>query len=449
MDVHHALAALKQFIREVESKPTLAHSPESSFLNDFLRTFTAKVNPVRRPASQGFCQLDKFFDALPEDAQFTICGFLNASSLVQVASINRMFNSYLKSEFLPLLAKEFGRFLTVGDRCDVQDRQGKWFGARVVSTRPNELQVHFDDWPSQWNDWIPRSLSSITPFRSHSTARRSSGPIILILGEPGEMQAAQQANAAPREHHTVLGRLQGAHNLALAPNAITAANVAGVAVPRSVPAPAASNPVVQQDNIPAVDAAVQNPVAPVMRRLSSNGMPSLALPAPAETLIPASVSAPDAQSRPRWTSFARSAPIRPATSYVAPVSSSAVLSSVIAAPSTSADLTPSPTLSASSASSSVSSTTSNLSAVSDVFGSSASADSSRNSSPSLSSGSPSPLASGLADPSFSPLLLSAPGSGAHVNSSHTSNGRSSLLTSTSPATRPTFLPATRFIASKK
>lgn len=224
-----ALQLLRGHLDAFERSPTLLASSDSSCLNDLLRTFATRINCLRVPRALPFA-LASAFDALPEDLQFTVCGFFNASSLSQLARVNRMFRDYLyqRAEFLPRLARAagrpkllagpmasdmlstvqqhqqqqegvgLGRFLTLGDRCDARDRDGRWYGARVVAADATTVRVHFDGFAERWDETLPRDGDRVTPFRAHSTAAATAGPTPTpVEGVPvvNNLAAALGANA--------------------------------------------------------------------------------------------------------------------------------------------------------------------------------------------------------------------------------------------------------------
>jgi hypothetical protein len=42
----------------------------------------------------------------------------------------------------------------VGDYVEARDREGTWYGARVVEARGGRWKVHFPGWDAKWDDWV-------------------------------------------------------------------------------------------------------------------------------------------------------------------------------------------------------------------------------------------------------------------------------------------------------
>ncbi|OMJ66429.1 hypothetical protein SteCoe_36723 [Stentor coeruleus] len=64
------------------------------------------------------------------------------------------------------------RHLYPGQWVDIQDTVEQWLEAQIVeiSENPQSTQVliHYNGWPSQWDEWIDSSSSRIQPFHSHT-----------------------------------------------------------------------------------------------------------------------------------------------------------------------------------------------------------------------------------------------------------------------------------------
>lgn len=55
-----------------------------------------------------------------------------------------------------------------GKRLDVQDTENKWLEATVldVSSDKKRIHVHYDGWPSRWDEWIESDSIRVAPFRT-------------------------------------------------------------------------------------------------------------------------------------------------------------------------------------------------------------------------------------------------------------------------------------------
>jgi hypothetical protein len=64
------------------------------------------------------------------------------------------------------------RVLEVGQWVDVKDTVDQWLEAQVVRLLDSETgqlaYIHYNGWPSRWDEWIEVSSARIQPFRTHS-----------------------------------------------------------------------------------------------------------------------------------------------------------------------------------------------------------------------------------------------------------------------------------------
>lgn len=65
------------------------------------------------------------------------------------------------------LAKAAGPW-QVGDYVQAQDREGGWYGARVVEVKPESWYIHYPGWEPRWDEWVP--AGRIRPIRSAALA---------------------------------------------------------------------------------------------------------------------------------------------------------------------------------------------------------------------------------------------------------------------------------------
>ncbi|KAG9398168.1 hypothetical protein AC1031_014966 [Aphanomyces cochlioides] len=81
-----------------------------------------------------------------------------------------------------LLARE--RTFFVGQWLDVKDTVNQWLEATVLEVRPGQIFVHYNGWPSRWDEWIDNQSPRLAPFRAktrHASQRFSPEPLLPSL----------------------------------------------------------------------------------------------------------------------------------------------------------------------------------------------------------------------------------------------------------------------------
>jgi hypothetical protein len=56
----------------------------------------------------------------------------------------------------------------VGQNVDVLDTVSNWLPSRIADVRPGEVFIHYIDWPSRWDEWLPCDSPRIQPFRTRT-----------------------------------------------------------------------------------------------------------------------------------------------------------------------------------------------------------------------------------------------------------------------------------------
>lgn len=74
--------------------------------------------------------------------------------------------------------------LGVGQWVDAKDTEGDWLEAQVTETRPGEVKIHYNEWTSNWDEWLPLGSNRLAVFRSHTVqhpkaAFQSPCPVLL------------------------------------------------------------------------------------------------------------------------------------------------------------------------------------------------------------------------------------------------------------------------------
>jgi hypothetical protein len=62
------------------------------------------------------------------------------------------------------------RSFFVGQWLDVKDTVNQWLEATVMDINPQEgsLKVHYNGWPTRWDEWVPFTSQRIAPFRTRT-----------------------------------------------------------------------------------------------------------------------------------------------------------------------------------------------------------------------------------------------------------------------------------------
>jgi len=67
------------------------------------------------------------------------------------------------------------RTFFVGQWLDVKDTVNQWLEATVMDVRANSLFIHYNGWPTRWDEWIDADSSRLAPFRTR-TLHSASAP---------------------------------------------------------------------------------------------------------------------------------------------------------------------------------------------------------------------------------------------------------------------------------
>ena len=58
-----------------------------------------------------------------------------------------------------------------GDMIDCQDSVKQWYEAVVVDVEEEKIFVHYEGWPTMWDEWIEKNSKRLAPIRTHSSSR--------------------------------------------------------------------------------------------------------------------------------------------------------------------------------------------------------------------------------------------------------------------------------------
>lgn len=86
-------------------------------------------------------------------------------------------------------ARSAQRQFFVGQWLDVKDTVDQWLEATVLDINDGKVLIHYNGWPSRWDEWIDFSSPRIAPFRtrtSHllSTVSDSPSPVTVAAHAP-------------------------------------------------------------------------------------------------------------------------------------------------------------------------------------------------------------------------------------------------------------------------
>jgi ubiquitin C-terminal hydrolase len=68
------------------------------------------------------------------------------------------------------------RDFRVGDIIDARDTVNKWYESTVRDVRPTEVYVHYNGWPKDWDEWVPRDSDRLAARGTHADGPRDSQP---------------------------------------------------------------------------------------------------------------------------------------------------------------------------------------------------------------------------------------------------------------------------------
>eukprot|EP00501_MAST-03F_sp_TOSAG23-6_P000246 GSMAST32.ASY1.ANO1.252.1 assembled CDS len=98
------------------------------------------------------------------------------SSLSQTARTEVM-NSAQSEEPQKKRSMSKHRKFSTGQWLDVKDTVQQWLEATVISCSKTHLYIHYNGWPSRWDEWIPMDSNRVAPFRT-KTRKASAGPFM-------------------------------------------------------------------------------------------------------------------------------------------------------------------------------------------------------------------------------------------------------------------------------
>jgi len=75
--------------------------------------------------------------------------------------------------YLTKSSKEEGDGFRLDKLIDCLDGVKKWCVARVIAVTEHKIQVHYEGWSSQWDEWIDKKSPRLAKFRTHSTGDTS------------------------------------------------------------------------------------------------------------------------------------------------------------------------------------------------------------------------------------------------------------------------------------
>ena len=89
----------------------------------------------------------------------------------------------------------------VGQWVDVKDTANQWLEATIVSVNPSSrlMYVHYNGWPSRWDEWISWDSPRVTPFRTrtyHNASGHYSCPSLVSTVVPPPDQPATNNTAS-------------------------------------------------------------------------------------------------------------------------------------------------------------------------------------------------------------------------------------------------------------
>jgi hypothetical protein len=123
---------------------------------------------------------------LPDEHQYKFVSYLNYDSILALSTVNKMFLGFLTSNgLMNALKSNFGAFLGIGDVLDAQDIEGHWYAARVQDAKDGKLLVHYEGWPSKWDEWLDRTSPKLLPIKTKSlkeTPPPQFAPVFLLVG---------------------------------------------------------------------------------------------------------------------------------------------------------------------------------------------------------------------------------------------------------------------------
>lgn len=105
-----------------------------------------------------------------------------------------------------------------GQWVDVQDTVEQWLEAQIVeislSPQNSQVLVHYNGWPSQWDEWIDSSSSRIQPFHSHTnqsvtSPMSSPHPTLPIDIEGSRHSDLYDSNIMFKQGLQIMSRMKG------------------------------------------------------------------------------------------------------------------------------------------------------------------------------------------------------------------------------------------------
>ena len=194
------------------------HTPASTTSTSSHSTSTYSPTTIQLFSSQRcpLCNFSTSFDpSLPHTC--TRCGLntptvstspptpydCHPSSIIQEAATAYRF--YLLSRMSPLLAdlsKLVVEYLIwyrdpqsfhAGDRVDVMDVRGRWYGGMVRAVEGEEVRVGYEGWSKKWDQWIEVRSERLAPFGTKTKAVQTQRRDSQMEGRGGQVEEAPTA----------------------------------------------------------------------------------------------------------------------------------------------------------------------------------------------------------------------------------------------------------------
>ncbi|KAK8816100.1 hypothetical protein WA556_001045 [Blastocystis sp. ATCC 50177/Nand II] len=108
---------------------------------------------------------------------------------------------------------ENDRVWYVGEWLDALDTVEKWLEATVYAVSGEFVLVHYNGWPSTWDEWIHRNSPRLAPFRTHThflPVRSALCPDVISWSALAEPTGVDDPEAVVREVERVSLSLWGA-----------------------------------------------------------------------------------------------------------------------------------------------------------------------------------------------------------------------------------------------
>jgi hypothetical protein len=79
----------------------------------------------------------------------------------------------LMEKSVPIHSSKRSIFFKAGELVDCLDKLNKWYESTIREIKDGKVLIHYNEWPSRWDEWIPVDSARLAPAHTYT-----SGPYV-------------------------------------------------------------------------------------------------------------------------------------------------------------------------------------------------------------------------------------------------------------------------------